>query len=88
MLVRQFVQQGVVGFGDMRGTALDTGKVDGWRKWIFNNQLSGSISNTKRITVITDHINQIGQFNTVNIHSDPAHVEGQYVDGIGFHRQG
>ena len=72
----------------MCGTTLDTVNASNRRKRIFNDQFSWSISNTKRITVVTDHIDQISQFNPVDINSDPAQVKGQYVDGIGFHGQG
>lgn len=72
----------------MRGTALDAINAgDGWKR-IFNDQLSGGVSNAKGITVITDHIDQRSQFNAVNIHSDPARIQGQNVDGVGFYRQG
>lgn len=28
---------------------------------------------------LLNYICQVGQFNTVDIHGDPAHVEGQYI---------
>lgn len=72
----------------MGGAALNAVQAGcGWER-IFNNQLSGLISNAKRITVITDHINQFSKFNAIDIDNDPAHVEGQYVDSIGFHCEG
>lgn len=63
----------------MCSTALDAVDASNRRKRIFNNRLSGGISNTKRVTVITDHINQLRQFNTVDINSDPAHVEASIL---------
>ena len=72
----------------MCSAALNAVQAGNGRNWIFNNQFPRFVSNEKRITVLVHHIDQVGQFNTVNVYDDPAHVEGQYVDGIGFHRQG
>ena len=88
MLVRQYIQQSIVFRRDMRGAALDAVYVGDGRQWIFHYQLTGGVSNAKGITVITDHIDQRSQFNAVNIHSDPARIQGQNVDGIGFHCEG
>ena len=58
MLVCKGKQQSIVFRRDMRGAALDAINArEGWQR-IFNNQLSGLVSNTQGLPVITDHINQ------------------------------
>ena len=87
-LLREPIQQIVVIAGDMRRAALNAMVAGAGRKRIFNQQFSGFVCNAKRIAIITDHIDQIGQFNTIDIHGNPAHVEGQDVDSISFHCEG
>jgi hypothetical protein len=70
-LKSDLVENSVILTRDMSGTALDPIQTGG--TWADLQQpTSWGISNTKRIPVITDHINQRSQLNTIDIDGDPA----------------
>ncbi|MGC6746885.1 hypothetical protein ACP0HM_35405 [Escherichia coli] len=40
------------------------------------------------MAIITDHVNQFSEINTIDVNDNAPHVQCLYVNAVGFQRQG